>query len=493
VFYAIAKWVHICVYRRLSSNVRCARFYRASTGKISLRSSLPHEPSTSSAPPATLLTALVLHTKTITAITQIHYSIPAAHRLGPDRRSARGLRARQPSTITAAAVSFDDIPRSGLNGKALMFPPKKDFPTRAEVLSSIPEDCFKKDTGKSMFYAAISTLMTFGCGVLGYLYIPLSLNFWPVWLAYAAVTGTIATGCWVVAHECGHNAFSDNRFIQDLVGYTLHSLLLVPYFSWQRSHAVHHSRTNHLTEGETHVPYIKGERKGTLNLNLHDSIGEGPFAFVQLFAHLIFGWPAYLLTGATGGSARGITNHFLPMINSGPVELFPGSWKNKVWWSDVGVAGVCVVLASLLSQVGLSTVAALYFGTSFLLSLFQYFAFFTRILVILKIEYLFPITNKHFFQVPICLSTSGSCSTRGYSIPTQMCPIWLLVSGLISRGHFLQSTVHMVLCLTSCIIASVARMWHTMLNVLSLTITHSKRLTRLRLNFLVCISTTQPP
>jgi fatty acid desaturase len=83
------------------------------------------------------------------------------------------------------------------------------------------------------------------------------LAFWPAWFAYAAVTGTIATGCWVVAHECGHNAFSDNRNIQDTVGYVLHSLLLVPYFSWQRSHAVHHSRTNHLTEGETHVPYVK--------------------------------------------------------------------------------------------------------------------------------------------------------------------------------------------------------------------------------------------
>ena len=36
-----------------------------------------------------------------------------------------------------------------------------------------------------------------------------------------------AMGCWVVAHECGHNAFSDNRQLQDAVGYFLHSLLLV--------------------------------------------------------------------------------------------------------------------------------------------------------------------------------------------------------------------------------------------------------------------------
>ena len=42
--------------------------------------------------------------------------------------------------------------------------------------------------------------------------------------------------------------------MQDTVGYILHSALLVPYFSWQRSHAVHHSRTNHIDEGETHVP-----------------------------------------------------------------------------------------------------------------------------------------------------------------------------------------------------------------------------------------------
>jgi len=30
----------------------------------------------------------------------------------------------------------------------------------------------------------------------------------------------------------------------------------VPYFSWQRSHALHHANTNHISDGETHVPPI---------------------------------------------------------------------------------------------------------------------------------------------------------------------------------------------------------------------------------------------
>ena len=62
------------------------------------------------------------------------------------------------------------------NGKAMKFPPKDQFPTRSEVLASIPEDCFKKDTAKSLMYAAISTAMTVGCGVLAYLYIPMQVG-----------------------------------------------------------------------------------------------------------------------------------------------------------------------------------------------------------------------------------------------------------------------------------------------------------------------------
>ena len=158
------------------------------------------------------------------------------------------------SSEASTPAAFSDLPLSGLNGQALRFPDK--LPTKAEVLSVIPEHCFKRDTVKSLAYAAISVALTVGCGLAAYTFIPLQAAWAPAWIAYALVNGTIATGAWVAAHECGHGAFSNNRALQDAVGYALHSALLVPYFSWQRSHAVHHAKTNHVSEGESHCPYL---------------------------------------------------------------------------------------------------------------------------------------------------------------------------------------------------------------------------------------------
>lgn len=39
-------------------------------------------------------------------------------------------------------------------------------------------------------------------------------------------------GVWVIAHECGHQAFSSSQLVNDTVGFILHTCLLVPYFSW---------------------------------------------------------------------------------------------------------------------------------------------------------------------------------------------------------------------------------------------------------------------
>jgi len=238
------------------------------------------------------------------------------------------------------------------------------LPTRKEVLAAIPAHCFKKNTAKSLLYAFTSTALTAACGVLGYLFIPLQAAYWPAWVAYAIVTGTVATGAWVVAHECGHGAFSDNRKLQDAVGYALHSALLVPYFSWQRSHAIHHANTNHLEEGETHVPAVAGDPKGDGGLIAKSKIGELPWTVLNSIIVLLFGWPAYLIAGASGGPVRGATNHFWPWAGEqGRHSLFPGGWKKKVLMSDVGCFAVIGLLAYWAYAAGsIMPVLALYVG-----------------------------------------------------------------------------------------------------------------------------------
>jgi Fatty acid desaturase len=169
----------------------------------------------------------------------------------------------------------------------------------------LPEHCFELDTKRSMTCAATSLILTAICGAAGAAFIPLTPAAIPAWIAYALITGTVAMGNWVIAHECGHGAFSRNKKLQDAVGFALHSALLVPYFSWQRSHAVHHAHTNHIDAGETHVPekVVLSEGGGTLAVRnkveaaLGARVGGAVCGAVQLAAHLIIGWPAYILAG----------------------------------------------------------------------------------------------------------------------------------------------------------------------------------------------------
>ena len=97
----------------------------------------------------------------------------------PSRSPAVRLRSRGAWWRPAPPRWRTTISSSGLNGKAI-FPPKEEFPAAGARLH--PEECFVKDTAKSLMYAAISTAMTVGCGVLAYLYIPMQFAFWPVWL-----------------------------------------------------------------------------------------------------------------------------------------------------------------------------------------------------------------------------------------------------------------------------------------------------------------------
>ena len=270
-------------------------------------------------------------------------------------------------------MDMTGIAFSGLQGKALEWT-NDDFPEARELRAVIPADCFEPDTATSLGYLSVSVIGTALCTFVGANMLsvlpPENLLTAPFWLLYSAVTGTVAMGLWVLAHECGHGAFSKNKTIQDTVGYVLHSLFLVPYYSWQRSHAVHHQYTNHMELGETHVPETVAGDSLEYRQNLIDqfgtTLGIRLWGGLQSFLHLIIGWPAYLLIGATGGSARGMTNHYWPdpltMPDQPKKELFPGNWKEKVFKSDVGVAAVFAGALAWAACNGLPQMMAIYGG-----------------------------------------------------------------------------------------------------------------------------------
>jgi len=277
---------------------------------------------------------------------------------------------------TKKEFDMTGIALSGLNGQALKWQ-NEDFPEARAIRAVIPADCFESDTLTSLGYLSVSIFGTALCTLIGVNLLnilpPENILTLPFWTAYSIVTGTVAMGLWVLAHECGHGAFSKNKTIQDTVGYVLHSLFLVPYYSWQRSHAVHHQYTNHMELGETHVPEpVEGPNEGSvatraaLMKQFGRTVGIRIWGVIQAFVHLIIGWPAYLLIGATGGLDRGMTNHYWPDPLTTPKqpkkELFPGNWKEKVFKSDVGVAAVAASAIAWAACNGLPQMMALYGG-----------------------------------------------------------------------------------------------------------------------------------
>jgi omega-6 fatty acid desaturase (delta-12 desaturase) len=203
----------------------------------------------------------------------------------------------------------------------------------------------------SLYYLARDTLLAWIC----YVVFARMDNHIPEWIRYTLYSlsmGTVLTGHWVLGHECGHGSFGVTKFQNDLVGYIVHSALLVPYFSWQYSHNKHHKYTNHLIHGETHVPDTKKGAKMVLNVKrwLDTTFDtEDAFAFVSVAFHLLLGWPLYLWYNFTGGRVdhgmetkldrRGKMDHFRPSSQTMPDRL-----ATKIALSTVGCLVTCVGL-----------------------------------------------------------------------------------------------------------------------------------------------------
>ena len=110
------------------------------------------------------------------------------------------------------------------------------LPTVQELRNVIPTHCFERSFWSSLWYTMVSATLTASLACVATLVLPvpsLDPGIFVIWTAFAAVQGTVLFGLWIIAHECGHGAFCDTAWVNDVIGFTLHSLLLVPYAMWQ--------------------------------------------------------------------------------------------------------------------------------------------------------------------------------------------------------------------------------------------------------------------
>lgn len=249
-----------------------------------------------------------------------------------------------------------------MNLPADVLPQQRTYPSKSELLAALPPSLLRINPAKALRSLAMSlslSLLAFGLGTQ----IPLQLSAAPLWLLYAVVAGTVAGGCWVIAHECGHRAFHPNRRVEAVVGFVLHSLLLVPYFTWQHSHAVHHANCNHLEGGETHVPPRVESAMGRWLVDLVERLGPAPYGILSLFTHLLLGWPLYLLFGVAGGEDYGApTSHFWngAAFRNGSRPLFPPSCRRLMLQSNLGVLAMLLALGLASVHWSLARVLCVY-------------------------------------------------------------------------------------------------------------------------------------
>jgi len=255
-----------------------------------------------------------------------------------------------------------------------------DF-TIKDIRDAIPKHCYERSALRSMSYVVrdmilLATTFTLYYNFVTPEYIPSKAVRFGLWVVYGFLQGLFGTGLWVLAHECGHQAFSPSRLINDTVGWVLHSSLLVPYFSWKMSHSKHHKATGNIERDMVFVPRTREQqatRLGRLAHELSELTEETPiYTFLHLLGQQLIGWPNYLLTNVTGhnyherqreGRGKGKHNGFGGGVNHFDPRS-PIYDNREAFWvimSDIGLAITITALVILGNKFGWSNMAVWYF------------------------------------------------------------------------------------------------------------------------------------
>jgi len=227
--------------------------------------------------------------------------------------------------------------------------------TLKDIRDSIPPECFKRSLFWSFFHLScdllIVSFLLFSSSCIDSSGIPTWTKIC-LWSIYFFAQGTAMTGVWVLAHECGHQAFSESEFINNSVGWALHSLLLVPYHSWRITHGKHHNNTGSCENDEVFAPPTRSDIK-------KDLIDTTPVvSLFRIIRMLTIGWiPGYLLLNKSGPKKyRGKNaNHFSPYA-----VMFNKEDRIHIVVSDIGILIVVAGLAGYALMFGWNSLFKIY-------------------------------------------------------------------------------------------------------------------------------------
>lgn len=211
--------------------------------------------------------------------------------------------------------------------------------TFKDVIQAIPKHCFQRSLIKSLNYMFVDLVMI---GLMFYgihqvwtnsAQLPLWLKC-IVWPVYWYSQGAVMTGIWVLAHECGHQAFSEYETINNVIGTVLHSALLVPYHNWRITHGRHHNNTGSVEHDEVFTPV-------TRKMLAASGLRKSPLAnAIGIVLMLTIGWiPGYLVFNSTGPEKyQGKNaNHFSPTaVFFKPEEYWFIVQSNLAFFTAVG-------------------------------------------------------------------------------------------------------------------------------------------------------------
>lgn len=227
--------------------------------------------------------------------------------------------------------------------------------TLKTIRDAIPAHCFKRNLFTSLTHLisdlAIVAVLFYGATKIEDQFMPEWAKYilWPI---YWYAQGSVLTGVWVLAHECGHQSFSESEFANNTVGTICHSLLLVPYHAWRITHGRHHNNTGSCENDEVFAPATRSDWG-------KEMLRESPIACAWgIFLMLTVGWmPGYLVWNFTGPAKyRGKNaNHF------NPNAVF---FSNEEYWlivqSDVAFFAAVGLFAACIYNYGFMTVGAYY-------------------------------------------------------------------------------------------------------------------------------------